>query len=169
MVTRAQREAVRRAYHFRCGYCGVHENEAGSELEIDHYQPSTRNGTDEDANLVYACPTCNKAKGDFWSQANSPQRILHPQRDLSAEHVQELPDSRLQPLTSPGAFHVRRLRLNRPQLVALRRARSHAIEDTERIAELEQMLDETRREISSLEGRLETLLERISRLAGPGE
>ena len=30
------RQAVRRAYNFACGYCGVREEDAGSELELDH-------------------------------------------------------------------------------------------------------------------------------------
>ncbi|MBI3362738.1 MAG: hypothetical protein HY023_16680 [Chloroflexi bacterium] len=73
------------------------------------------------------------------------------------------------PLTPTGAFYIRRLRLNRPQLIALRQARRRPIEDAERISQLELMLDQTRKEISSLEGRLDSLLERISRLTGLSE
>lgn len=63
MPTVAQRERIRREYRYQCGYCGVHENDAGSELEIDHHRPLAHDGTDEDTNLVYACPSCNRSKG----------------------------------------------------------------------------------------------------------
>lgn len=169
MVSQAQRDAVRRAHRFQCGYCGVHENEAGSELEIDHYQPLANSGPDDEANLVYACPTCNKTKGDFWAQADASQRILHPRRDHLTEHLWELMDARLEPLTLTGEFHIRRLRLNRPQLITLRQARRRASQDTTRIAELESSLDEMRRDVLSLETRLDELLDRINRLTGQSE
>jgi 5-methylcytosine-specific restriction endonuclease McrA len=47
MVTPAQREAIRRAYRFQCGYCGVHENDIGSALESDHFQPLSSGGTEQ--------------------------------------------------------------------------------------------------------------------------
>lgn len=60
------REAIRRAYDYRCGHCGVHEEDTGSELQIDHFQPRSAGGGDDLDNLVYRCPTCNRLKGDFW-------------------------------------------------------------------------------------------------------
>ncbi|MEW6210530.1 MAG: HNH endonuclease signature motif containing protein, partial [Acidobacteriota bacterium] len=60
------KESVRRAYDFRCGYCGVREEEAGSELEVDHFQPRSTGGGDDLENLVYCCTTCNRFKSDYW-------------------------------------------------------------------------------------------------------
>ena len=40
------RMAVREQYNFRCGYCGVSEIDVGSELEIDHFQPTSQRGSD---------------------------------------------------------------------------------------------------------------------------
>src|SRR5262249_43615031 len=158
MVTPAQREAIRRAYRFQCGYCSVHENDVGSALEIDHFQPLSSGGIDEESNLVYACSACNKAKGDFWSPPNTETRLLHPQRDALHEHMRLSPDDHLQPLTPTGAFHIRRLRLNRPQLVALCQARRHATCNIVRLSELETQIVELRREIVSLEGQFVILL-----------
>ena len=31
-----EREALRRRFHFRCGYCGVSETDGGAELTVDH-------------------------------------------------------------------------------------------------------------------------------------
>jgi HNH endonuclease len=164
MVTASQREAIRRAHHFQCGYCSVHENEVGSALELDHFQPLASGGTDEDSNLVYACSACNRAKGDFWPLADTATRLLHPRRDTLDAHMRLSPDDHLQPLTPTGAFHIRRLRLNRPQLVALRQAHRRATQHTARLTELETQIVEFRREIAALEGQLETLLTQIRRL-----
>jgi hypothetical protein len=165
MVTASQREAIRRAYHFQCGYCSVHENDVGSVLEIDHFQPLAHGGTDEESNLVYACSACNKAKGDFWPPSNSAARLLHPKCDALDEHIQLAPDDHLQPLTPTGALHIRRLRLNRAQLIALRQARRRTTQHIARLTELEIRIAEMRREVVSLESQLEMLLEHIRRLS----
>jgi hypothetical protein len=161
------RAAVHRAYAGRCGYCGVHEDEAGAELEIDHFQPRSAGGTDEPANLVSSCTTCNRLKGDFWPAAGPTtaiRRLLHPQRDDLSLHLREEADGRLVALTETGGFHLTRLRLNRPQLVALRRARADvarlrarlAAYDAERAALLER--------IAGLERDLEQVLAHIAAL-----
>jgi len=166
MVTPSQRETIRRAYRFQCGYCSVQESDVGSALEIDHFQPLSSGGTHEESNLVYACSACNRAKGDFWSLPNAETRLLHPKRDALDEHMRLSPDDHLQPLTPTGAFHIRRLRLNRPQLVALRQARRRTTQNVARLNELETQVIAFRREIASLEGQLATLLEQIRRLIG---
>ena len=119
-----RRERLRRAFGYCCGYCGVHEDECGGRLEEDHYQPRSQGGSDVPGNLVYCCPTCNRLKGSFWNHdVDSPRQILHPQSDDLALHMQVGPDGRLQPLTETGEFHIRRLRLNRAQLITLRSRR----------------------------------------------
>lgn len=169
MVEKVTREAVRRTYAYRCGYCGVLEEEVGSELETDHFQPRSAGGGDDLDNLVYCCPTCNRLKGDFWpagDPAATRHRLLHPKRDDLAVHLREEADGRLAALTESGAFHIERLRLNRPPLVALRRAR-------QKVAQLQRELTAARGEqaqmrwrIAFLEGELEKVLERLSSLLG---
>jgi 5-methylcytosine-specific restriction endonuclease McrA len=39
MTATELRQNVRRVYDFACGYCGVREEDAGSELELDHFKP----------------------------------------------------------------------------------------------------------------------------------
>ena len=127
MTEHEKREIVRQALSYRCAYCGVHENEVGSELELDHFHPRAAGGTDDLDNLVYCCPACNRIKGDFWSVSPTVKRLLHPQRDVLAEHLHEESDGRLIALTETGAFHLKRLRLNRPPLIAQRQARAERI------------------------------------------
>ncbi|MDX2039939.1 MAG: HNH endonuclease signature motif containing protein [Acidobacteriota bacterium] len=118
------RESIRQQFNLCCGYCRVHENESGSQLEIDHFQPRAFGGTDEQENLIYCCSACNKFKHDFWPAENptsNPRRLLHPLKDNVQEHLAENADGRLIPLSAIGEFHLERLRLNRPQLVAYRK------------------------------------------------
>jgi hypothetical protein len=72
-------------------------------------------------------PICLRVpKGDFWPATDpltTPQRLLHPTRDDLTQHLREEPDGHLVAISATGAFHLTRLRLNRPPLLALRRAR----------------------------------------------
>lgn len=54
------REQVRQRALCACEFCGVHEDNAGATLTIDHFQPRSKGGSDDLDNLVYACPSCNQ-------------------------------------------------------------------------------------------------------------
>lgn len=47
---------------FVCQYCGAHPPDV--VLEIDHIDPVSRGGNDEQDNLVTACFNCNRGKSD---------------------------------------------------------------------------------------------------------
>src|SRR5690242_8743938 len=118
-MTRRVRQEVREAFDRRCGYCGIHEDELGSELTIDHYQPRVHGGSDDFANLVYCCHACNSLKATYWSEVTE-KRILNPRTDDLFTHVRQGDDGSLIALTSRGQVHIDRLALNRPALVARR-------------------------------------------------
>ena len=164
-----RREAVRHAYDYRCGYCGVHEEEAGSELEIDHFQPRSAGGGNDLDNLVYCCPTCNRLKGDFWPTGDlstTLHRLLHPKRDDVTRHLREDANGRLVALTETGAFHIERLQLNRPPLVALRRARQDGAKLRRDLATAKDEQARWREQIASLEVELGEVLSQLARLLG---
>src|SRR5437879_3492537 len=118
-----KQEQVRQRYAYRCGYCGVSETSSGGELTIDHFRPVSQSGDDSDDNLVYACNRCNQFKSDFFPDpaASAPEhRLLHPLLDDVRLHLWEDAYGRFQALTATGLFHIRKLRLNRPQLVGYR-------------------------------------------------
>lgn len=155
-MTSQQRQEVRERFGFRCGYCGVHEEQVGAELTVDHFQPRSRGGTDDPENLVYCCHACNSHKGDYWQSATT-QRLLHPLRDNLAVHLTESDDGILLGLTETGAFHIRRLRLNRAPLVARRQRRrrrevAHAAQQEllAHIGEVEQQVTALRVQLGSL-------------------
>jgi hypothetical protein len=167
MTEEARRAAVRAAYHGRCGYCSVHESEAGTELEIDHFQPRAAGGSDDLANLVYCCTACNRLKGDFWPESDpltTTRRLLHPKRDDLTEHIREAPDNQFVALTATGAFHLERLRLNRPPLLALRRARHDNAHLRMTLAETQTEHAQLREQFAALEEVLQDMLDQIARL-----
>jgi hypothetical protein len=160
---------VRQAYKYRCGYCGVQEEEVGSELELDHFQPRSADGGDDRSNLVYCCSKCNRLKGDFWPQDKAvsfSRRLLHPQKDDLATHYYERTDGHLEASTETGTFHLSRLRLNRPPLLALRRARQKVGQLHQEVALAQEQREKLQERIMLLEGELEKVLEQLSRLLG---
>lgn len=149
-----QREALRRLYNFRCGYCWVSEVESGAALTVDHFQPRSHGGTDHLENLVCCCHACNEFKGDYY-QPDAIARILHPLRENCSEHLIAHEDGTLQPLTPTGAFHMQQLRLNRPALIAHRLAEQQLQAERQELLALRQRLAELRREEEAFEERAE--------------
>lgn len=112
-------QLVRERANFACEYCGVCETDAGATLTVDHFQPVSRGGNDEPANLVYACPRCNDHKGAWWSPGSS-RSLWNPRQGPASEHLLKLADGRLIGLTPTGIVTIKLLRLNRPELIAHR-------------------------------------------------
>jgi hypothetical protein len=143
-------------FDWRCSFCGVSERDVGAELTVDHFQPRTRGGLDEPENWVYCCHACNEFKGDFW-QPDAAGRVLHPLRDDMRSHLVEQEDGTLKALSEAGAFHLRRLHLNRQQLAAYRHARRLLEAARQTQARLLDQLQQLERRVQSLTARLEQL------------
>lgn len=125
-VPPAMRETVRSHYNYCCAYCGISEIEIGGLLEIEHYQPTSKGGSDEFDNLLYACTTCNRFKAGYWPGDAAPENLylLHPGKEDLRAHIAELIDGKLIGITERGWLHIQLLHLNRPQLVESRQMRS---------------------------------------------
>ncbi len=167
MNTQINREAIRRLYNFKCGYCSVHEEETGSELEIDHFKPRSVGGTNELSNLVYSCTTCNRFKSNFWptdKSSTNTERLLHPKQDSFAAHIREEDNGYLTPLTKTGSYHLQRLRLNRKQLVRLRRARLENITLRQDLEAAQQEKIRVQKQITRLEKQLKDVLSQLDNL-----
>lgn len=149
-MTVSSRRRLRELYQFRCGYCGVSETDMGAELTTDHYHPVSQGGSDDFENLVYCCHACNEFKGDFW-QAESEERLLHPLHDNVAVHLAENENGTLTGLTQTGRFHIQRLRLNRPPLVAHRHWNLRQDDARRRQAQLDERLRDVESRLVRLE------------------
>jgi 5-methylcytosine-specific restriction endonuclease McrA len=100
-------EAVRQRAGFACEWCTVSETDTGGELTIDHYQPQSKQGSDEWSNLLYSCNCCNEYKADYWlAQANDPV-LWNPRQEPRSNHLLPLANGTLYPITPVGAFSFR--------------------------------------------------------------
>jgi hypothetical protein len=163
-VNEEQRERVRQRYAYRCGYCGVHEADAGATLTIDHYRPRRHGGGDEDENLVYCCPKCNECKGAYWHETDPRHtRLLHPLRDDLGVHTEEDESGQLVGLTPEGVFFIRRLHLNRTPLVTYRLRRRSERELRHEADVLRQRVDELQQGITELFAALEAINDEVER------
>ena len=169
-ITMESRQIVREAYDYRCGYCGVSESDIGGELQVDHYQPATKNGADSLDNLVYACVHCNQFKGNYWADVNDPDsfHILHPEKDDTVIHIQVTASGRVEGLTPRGWFHINRLQLNRPQLVVWRQNWQRYRRIERALNQSEEITVRLQQRIQELEQEAFTLRQRIVMLMGSG-
>jgi hypothetical protein len=152
-ITDDMREQVRRRANFACEFCGVTETDAGSELTIDHYHPRAKGGTNNLENLLYCCPRCNQYKLDYWPAQPDDPSLWDPRRESASQHFFEMDDGTLHPLTAVGAFTLKRLRLNRPPLVAYRlrkRQRAEEVRLLTRYREIVQLLEQLNTQLSDL-------------------
>ncbi len=161
-----KQDQVRRCYGFRCGYCGVSESDAGSELTVDHFRPIAFGGDESDENLVYCCFKCNLYKGDFFPSAEDLKcghELLHPLRDNPALFFREDTQSgELEPLNETGRFHIQLLQLNRPALIEyrLRRQLLGLLSERQKLLEIENArLRETIAALEAYISRLRAVLE----------
>ncbi|HEU4410866.1 MAG TPA: HNH endonuclease signature motif containing protein [Polyangiaceae bacterium] len=170
-VSAEVRAAVRGAFGGRCGDCGVSESFVGGELEIDHVRPQAAGGSDDIENLVYACTTCNRFKGDYAPAGNAPPslRLLHPGRDDVEAHIAEASNGRLVGITPRGWFHIQRLHLNRAQLIELRRLQRAMRAQSDELARAKEAEMRLRRENSALQDEVARLRAAVVALLGREE
>jgi len=71
---------------FACQYCGLKPPEA--ILEIDHIVPVSKNGTNEQENLLTSCKTCNRGKGARDLKTSSPDRVRKNAGDIKERYDQ---------------------------------------------------------------------------------
>ena len=60
--SKAERTAISRSQRYRCMYCGVRLT--SDNLQIDHMDPVSRGGSNDDDNLQALCRRCNIRKGN---------------------------------------------------------------------------------------------------------
>ena len=158
------RAQVRDRWNARCAYCGVHEDAVGATLTVDHHRPRARGGVREAENLVYSCARCNEHKGAYWHEQDPPHvRLLHPGQDDLTQHLRVSDDGHVAGVTPEGEFFVQRLRLNRPPLVAYRRARWSEAEITAELQATRRRIEELERRVLDLRTELDATADEIER------
>lgn len=161
------REQVRQRANYACEYCGVSETDCGGELTIDHFQPKSFGGSDDQDNLVYCCTRCNQYKMDYCPATPEDMPLWNPRQEPPSKHFLELDDGTLHALTPTGAFAMKRLRLNRPPLVAYRLRRKENAETARLLSqyrELAQLLTQLQSHSTALLKEQQELLTEQKRL-----
>ena len=156
------REQVRRRANFACEFCGVTEVNTGGRLTIDHFRPRTKGGSDSPENLLYCCVRCNQYKQDYWPTTSGDPSLWNPRLEPASRHFLELDDGTLYPLTPTGTFTLKRLRLNRPPLVAYRLSKRQRVEEIRlltRYRDLVRLLNQLHTQMAELVEEQQELLE----------
>ncbi|HID53230.1 MAG TPA: HNH endonuclease [Anaerolineae bacterium] len=109
-----------------CAYCHTAESLTIAIFEIEHIIPRSAGGKTIFKNLCLACPTCNRFKAnrqevvDPQTQQLTP--LFHPHRQLWKEHFTWNEDgAQIMVLSPTGRATIGALRMNRPQLIHVRR------------------------------------------------
>ena len=120
------RSEVRRLDKNRCAYCQAPEELAVTTFDVDHIAPVSAGGATTVDNLCLACPACNRHKGARQSapdpQTGQSAPLYHPRRQDWSAHFEWSEDKSLVVgLTPIGRATIEALRMNRSQIVRLRR------------------------------------------------
>ena len=117
---------VRTHFANRCAYCQTAEELTVTIFEFEHIKPRAAGGQTLFDNLCLACPTCNRYKAhhqtaqDPLTQENIS--LFHPHLQVWAEHFAWSEDgTELIGLTATGRVTIHLLKMNRPQLIRVRR------------------------------------------------
>lgn len=109
-----------------CAYCRTFESLTVTPFEYEHIIPLASGGETTFENLCLACPTCNRHKAHRQTAVdpltNQMVSLFHPHRQAWEEHFSWNEDAtEIQGLTPIGRATVAALKMNRIQLVRVRR------------------------------------------------
>ena len=120
------RRQVREHFGNRCAYCHTAEDLTVAMFELEHILPRSAGGETVFLNLCLACPTCNRYKSDLTAVKDPTTqmevRLFHPHQDQWLDHFSwEQDATQIAGLTPVGRATVDLLRMNRPQMIRVRR------------------------------------------------
>jgi hypothetical protein len=117
---------VRKRFRNCCAYCRTAEDLTVAIFEIEHIIPRSAGGETAFENLCLACPTCNRYKSaivlvlDAVTQSEVP--LFHPQSQEWDDHFSWNEDAtQIVGLTPTGRATIGALKMNRPQIIRVRR------------------------------------------------
>jgi len=110
----------------RCAFCRSEERLMGVTFEVDHIIPRLHGGKTSVDNLCLCCPSCNRhksTKADAVDPATGDKSpLFNPKSDRWLEHFSWSDDGTLMVgLTSKGRATIEAIKMNRPQMIELRK------------------------------------------------
>jgi hypothetical protein len=109
-----------------CAYCHTAEALTPTTFEFDHIEPRSAGGETTLVNLCLSCPSCNRYKSQR-QQASDPDTkeivsLFNPQFQEWIDHFVWNEDfTEIIALTSIGRATITTLKMNRPQMIRVRR------------------------------------------------
>lgn len=124
-ISAAVREQVRQRANRRCEYCGIPEGFSRFKHQVDHTIPPRHGGSDDLANLAWACYRCNNMKGTDISTVDFETRqkvwLFTPREQNWTDHFTINKDGLIISVTSEGRATARLLGMNDLDFPRLRR------------------------------------------------
>ena len=121
-ISPQQRRLVATRAGFCCEYCLIHDDDMFLGCQVDHIVSRKHGGTDDDANLAFACAFCNRHKGSDLGSLDGDGRLIrffNPRIERWADHFR-LAGALIEPMTGTGEVTARILELNSPDQIAER-------------------------------------------------
>lgn len=120
------RQHIRDTFANCCAYCKTPEALTATTFEIEHIRPRSAHGETAFDNLCLACPTCNRFKSHRQTATDPVTQqqvsLFHPHQQQWKDHFVWSKDAtEIQALTPVGRATIAALKMNRPQLVRVRR------------------------------------------------
>lgn len=144
------KEQIAEECFHQCVYCSIHENPWGGidHYHIDHFRPKSKKEfkhlINDICNLFYACPVCNRFKGDDWpGEPDNLENICYPdpsRTDYKTIFQIDLSNFTICSSYKSGNYLILRLYLNRPQLIFERRESFLKQKEKTLFAEVTEML-----------------------------
>lgn len=108
-----------------CAYCRTTEFLTAMTFEFEHIRPLAAAGETVFENLCFACPSCNRYKGDRQTAIDPESEeivaLFHPQSQVWGEHFAWTESgTEMRGLTAIGRATIAALQMNRPALVRAR-------------------------------------------------
>lgn len=125
-IPKAIQQKIRTQFANCCAYCQTAEFLTATTFEFEHISPSSAGGQTTIENLCLACPSCNRYKASRQTAIDTKTGLsvplFHPQEQNWKEHFQWSQDfSQLIGLTAIGRATCTALKINRPQLLRVRK------------------------------------------------
>jgi hypothetical protein len=123
-MTGSQREFIRQRANARCEYCRLPDFALGpGDFHVEHIIARQHRGSDEPANLAWACVFCNLYKGPNLTSVDPDTgnltELFHPRLQIWDEHFR-IEGDQIRGRTAVGRTTVWLLEMNSEILIRLR-------------------------------------------------
>jgi hypothetical protein len=121
----SRRERIKQGSKNRCSYCLFEDDIVPAIFEVEHIMPRNKGGGNEDVNLCFSCPTCNRFKGTQTTAEDPVTKqivpLFNPNTQIWSEHF-EWSDDYIQVLgiTPVGRATVIAMKLNNDEFIKVR-------------------------------------------------